>query len=936
MKDFEGFRFGPYHSSDLHLKVTSSGDRFIKNTLPTPTDYTTDIAGGDGKYYFGQTFGTREFTVNVAFEDLDETTWRRISQIFSTDKLQDLVFDENPYKTYRAKCQKQPDFKYVCFRDKDTGKRVYKGEGTFTFICYHPLAFGFNKYVVRAADYYKYNTPQQIIEDKTHDRSKYNPQVQEKKITGIQKDHYNTNKNMGVPWKGGYPTIEQVQFGELFFNGNGHSAEECEPPNTSAPPANSSAKMILDVRGYWDNIPRWEDAAKLLTTPTLDYEQELIYCPQYNKLEFYNMDLGLNKLNSIIGSRILVYNPGDVPVDFTLKLGNLTQHFRDKDEHYTFRVSRYNVQRLTIQQAVDWTGLKPYDLNNEEDFKYGSKYFSYLTYNGTDFNYKDLNLAHPNHCYIVEPIPQEKLGYFIRLFYWQSNLMFNKMTSGMARPTWSYWDDTDWEFYPDGIKQDIYRHILNHEEGEAIAARYEELREQCITDDERNQLYWETLKTGILDKYREINEIISTTLREKVEEVNNEQEVTEINKLYKIGDKYYINRNSAAKEIEPMKPWFDDDYTYDDFVYDFIYNPSEYVRYYKDTDYGEFNFNISHTPQFMTFDYFDINDDGFEKIPYAQCGCSNDENKHKQQILPLYLDSDKHLLYYNEEPKWEMNKTWLEHHEDKQKNFYNFKTKKNILNNNIERGHWFKLPPGWSMIDVSPLIDDAIWGSKLWMDARPFDWGTTKEEHREKYNECYRAAAVKYLASHCPDSVIEKYENEEITYPSDASRTMGDSREQFFDQFEVETLEDYLQFRRWYKDEWELKETAETKVDTDNNDYGYKANSGSPDYVSNKYYIAENDDKIIDEQTALLNRVRAEILRRRAENAEIGFLKLLAVYWRAYDKKDTGGLMSWSNADVSDWWWYANSYIWANFPPLYWGYADLLNKAEIDFIPQFY
>jgi hypothetical protein len=37
--------------------------------------------------------------------------------------------------------------------------------------------------------------------------------------------------------------------------------------------------MILDVRGYWDNIPRWEDAAKLLTTPTLDYEQELIYCP---------------------------------------------------------------------------------------------------------------------------------------------------------------------------------------------------------------------------------------------------------------------------------------------------------------------------------------------------------------------------------------------------------------------------------------------------------------------------------------------------------------------------------------------------------------------------------------------------------------------------------------------------------------------------------
>jgi len=30
--------------------------------------------------------------------------------------------------------------------------------------------------------------------------------------------------------------------------------------------------MIIDVRGYWDNIPKWQESAKLLTTPTLDYE----------------------------------------------------------------------------------------------------------------------------------------------------------------------------------------------------------------------------------------------------------------------------------------------------------------------------------------------------------------------------------------------------------------------------------------------------------------------------------------------------------------------------------------------------------------------------------------------------------------------------------------------------------------------------------------
>jgi hypothetical protein len=36
------------------------------------------------------------------------------------------------------------------------------------------------------------------------------------------------------------------------------------------------------------------------------------------------MDTGLNKANYALGSRLLVYNPGDVPIDFELKLGNLT------------------------------------------------------------------------------------------------------------------------------------------------------------------------------------------------------------------------------------------------------------------------------------------------------------------------------------------------------------------------------------------------------------------------------------------------------------------------------------------------------------------------------------------------------------------------------------------------------------------------------------
>jgi len=62
------------------------------------------------------------------------------------------------------------------------------------------------------------------------------------------------------------------------------------------------------------------------------------------------------------------------------------------------------------------------------------------------------------------------------------------------------------------------------------------------------------------------------------------------------------------------------------------------------------------------------------------------------------------------------------------------------------RGHWFKLPPGWSMIDISPVVDEDVWGGKRWLDGRPFDWGTPNEDFRKKFNGVYRAAAIEYLS----------------------------------------------------------------------------------------------------------------------------------------------------------------------------------------------
>lgn len=854
MEDFKGFRFGNIHSSDLHLTVVSSSDRFNKNALPSQKNYTTDVPGGNGDYYFGQTFGNREFTVNVIFEEIDEFTWRRISQVFSSDKLQDLVFDENPYKTYRAKLSQKPNFKYVCFNDKLSGERVYKGEGTLIFTCYHPLAFCFNKYLIKAADNYKWHYPWELKEDKTNDRSKFNPLLEGKKITGEILDHYNIDKNMDESWQGGYQRYKQVQNDDLKIEKEQESF------------------LNLDARRYYENVSKWAAASKLLYSPTLDYDQELIFCPQYSRVMNYNMDTGITGKNFAIGSRLLVYNPGDVPIDFELKLGNLTQQFRG-DSNATFRISRYNVQRLTITQAVDWAELKVEDpftqriTTDDIDYKYGTKYFTIedgINNNKPKYTMEGLN--HPNHCYMVEPIPQEKLGYFIRLFYWQSNLLFNKeLEAGKIDD-----NDDNGEFYPDGIEQLINCHILNCEEGEKYASEYEHLRELCTSDDERNEVYWTYLKKAILDKYKEINNILS-----------------EDEKWFKEDSEYSNNS-----------------YTYENFVRDYIQHPLDYIRYNKELDYGEFDFNITCFPQYMTFDYFDISNRNFDKIPYADCGCHQEEEKHREQTLPLILNSEKRMIYNWNEPQWHNTQDFFNNNPEKIKNFYHFKPTKTIWNDNIVRGHWFQLPPGWSMIEIVPLVDEDNWGGKRWLDARPFDWGDPSEDGHyidkgNHYEEVYKDVAVDYLQKNYP------YINQggmaaSLKYASAVSTNYLDS----LDITELE--ENYLSFRLWYNGE---------EMNDSDNLYDYK------------YPYIEKDKKSDESQhqKKLLSLFPAELLQYRRNRAELGFLKQLEEWFRLR-----------GYGTINDWWWWANHYIWANFPPIYWSYVDLLNKAEIKYIPQYY
>ena len=136
--DYMGFTYGNKHSSDLGIVRVSNGSRFDENLLPTLQDKTVQVPGGDGVYYFGSYYTQRQFNISFAFDSLTEQQLADIKSHFGDKKVKDLIFDETPYKAYRAKVTGTATIKYVPFGKQ--GERVYKGEGSIQFTCYDPFA----------------------------------------------------------------------------------------------------------------------------------------------------------------------------------------------------------------------------------------------------------------------------------------------------------------------------------------------------------------------------------------------------------------------------------------------------------------------------------------------------------------------------------------------------------------------------------------------------------------------------------------------------------------------------------------------------------------------------------------------------------------------------------------------------------------------------
>lgn len=136
--DFLGFTFNNRHSSDFKIVRVSNGDRYEEDLMPTSKDTTVDIPGVDGAYYIISKNQTKIFNINFAFDNVSEIEIRGMKEWLNGKTESFLIFDENPYKKYKAKVTTSPKLSWICF-DID-GKRIYKGEGNVQFTCYYPYA----------------------------------------------------------------------------------------------------------------------------------------------------------------------------------------------------------------------------------------------------------------------------------------------------------------------------------------------------------------------------------------------------------------------------------------------------------------------------------------------------------------------------------------------------------------------------------------------------------------------------------------------------------------------------------------------------------------------------------------------------------------------------------------------------------------------------
>ena len=150
LHDFCGFTWRGEHSSNHGIVRVSDGSRYNDTILPAFQDTTQKMPGSDGTLYWESFYTNKTFSINIAFDHLTEDDYRKLRQWLNGKDRGELIFDEAPYKAYTVKIKDPPQLKTICFMED--GKRIYKGEGTISFVAYYPFARGRYKFETDITD----------------------------------------------------------------------------------------------------------------------------------------------------------------------------------------------------------------------------------------------------------------------------------------------------------------------------------------------------------------------------------------------------------------------------------------------------------------------------------------------------------------------------------------------------------------------------------------------------------------------------------------------------------------------------------------------------------------------------------------------------------------------------------------------------------------
>ena len=174
LHDFCGFTWRGEHSSDHGIVRVSDGSRYNYTILPAFQDTTQKMPGSDGTLYWESFYTNKTFSINIAFDHLTEDNYRKLRQWLNGKDRGELIFDEAPYKAYTVKLQSAPQLKTICFNEDN--QRIYKGEGTISFVAYYPFARGRYKF--------KYNIPETVTNTEEW--------IGASGLDGAVKDNYNS------------------------------------------------------------------------------------------------------------------------------------------------------------------------------------------------------------------------------------------------------------------------------------------------------------------------------------------------------------------------------------------------------------------------------------------------------------------------------------------------------------------------------------------------------------------------------------------------------------------------------------------------------------------------------------------------------------------------------------------------------------------------